>query len=168
MKKAFFLFALILSATALNASPAMERISIGKLSSVISEFRGAEGFEVFSLGRVGTVAIKSIVRLEALQDGGDGDLARLIGGIKKIAIVDFKECKQADKARFERKMGRLLNDDCLIMEAGDGKDKMKIYGVLDEKAERFDNFVLYVPSDCALVCFFGSIPLSTVSKALSQ
>lgn len=171
MKKLLILVALMSLTVTLKASTTKERGSLGKLSSTIAEFSDVEGFDVVSVGRIGTAAVKSLARLAYLKEDGDKDateVMKLIGGVRKVAVVDFDDCKEADKAKFKRKIERILTEDCLVMEAKDGRNAMKIFGVLDEKVERFDNFVLYAPEDCALICLFGTIPLSAVSRDIPQ
>lgn len=139
-------------------------VQCSKLSSVISEFRACDGFEVVRVGRIGTSAMKAITRI-ALRDGDQEakaflDLAK---DINKIAIVDYEDCCDSDRDAFNRKIGRLLKDDCLIMEAKDGGDVVKIYGVSDDRNAQISDFVLFAPSDCALVCIFGRIPIEAIS-----
>ncbi len=45
---------------------------------------------------------------------------------------------------------------------------MRIYGVVDESADSVKDFVLYTPSDCALICIFGSISMDAVAKIASN
>lgn len=171
MRKIFTLVALILATATLKASPQKDKVALDRLSSVIAECSDMPGFDVVSVGRIGTSALKSVIRLGSWSEKGGEDARKvmnIIKDIKKIAVVDYDDCCDADKARFTRKIERLLKDDCLVMEARDGGDVMKIYGVLDEKTDRIDNFVMYAPADCSLICLFGSIPLSTVTKAISQ
>ena len=52
------------------------------------------------------------------------------------------------------------------MEIKDGGDMCRIYGVVDDAADKLSNFVLYDPSDCTLICLFGTIPMSAVVSAL--
>lgn len=144
-------------------------VSADKLTSLISEFSGKEGFDVVRIGRLGTSAIKSFLRLGTLLDGDDEDaraLKDVIGGLRKLAIVDYGECSESDRQKFERKLGRLLRDEDMIMEAKDGGDAFKIYGVVDETTDKLRNFVLYDPSDCSLICLFGSISMSAVASAM--
>ena len=146
-------------------------VSLDKLASVISEFNGRDGFEVVKIGRIGTSAFKTLTKFAALNEGDSEDAQAVIdlfGGIKKITIVDFDDCSKSDKDRFTRKVESLLQEDYLIMEMKDGGDQMKIYGVLDDKTDKINNFILYTPSECALICLFGTISLNSVSTLIGQ
>ena len=45
---------------------------------------------------------------------------------------------------------------------------MKIYGVFDEQSGTVQDFVLYAPSDCALICLFGSISMDAIAQLVSK
>lgn len=146
------------------------KISLDELSTVIAESRDMAGLEVIQVGRLGTAALKQLANLSiASEDGGKEAraLMNVIRGVKKVAIVDYDDCSDVDKARFTRRVENILTPDCLLMEAKDGGQQMKIYAVYDEKSDKFDNFVMYAPADCALICLFGSIPLSAVTTIAS-
>lgn len=169
MKKYIITVIILLIATCAVAKEKDSGVSLSKLNAVISEYSLNDGFDVVNVGKIGTMAIKSLIRLGAMADG-DNDDARaalnLISGIKKIAIVDYDDCQESVRKGFEHKLSRILTDKELIMEAKDGGDIMKIYGVIDDKADKLGNFVMYAPQDCALICLFGTIPLSAIASAM--
>jgi hypothetical protein len=146
-------------------------IQIDQLNTVISEYSGKSGFEVIKVGKLGTSAIKALVKFGIMSEG-DGDDAReiikMVSGIKKLAVVDYEECESADKSEFSRKIEGILRDDFLLMEAKDGSDAMKLYGVMDKKNDKIGNFILYTPSECALICLFGTIDMSAITAFMAQ
>lgn len=179
MKRTAIIIIVLLSCLVSHASfaggaakgAATDGIRAEKLTGLISEFSRKEGFDVVRIGRFGTSAIKSIIRLGALADG-DSDEAKafkdVIGGLRKLAIVDYGECSDSDRQRFERKLERLLRDEDLIMEVKDGGESYRIFGVLDEDSDKLRDFVLYDPSDCSLICLFGSMSLSALTSAVDR
>lgn len=142
-----------------------------RLISLIAEYRYKDGFDVVKIGRLGTSAIKSLAKIGAWAEG-DGEDAKalkdVIGGLKKLAIVDYEDCSETDRHNFERKVGRILREEDTIMEFKDNGEICKIYGVMDESSDKLRNFILYNPSDCALICLFGSISLSKVISAMDR
>ena len=54
------------------------------------------------------------------------------------------------------------------MEVTDEGDQMQIYGLYDERTDVVRDFVLYTPSECALICLFGSISMDTVSRMMNN
>ena len=47
-------------------------------------------------------------------------------------------------------------------------EKMRIYGVMDEKTNEVKDFVLYAPSDCSLICLFGTLSMDAMAKIASN
>lgn len=170
MKRITLFTILLLASVFCHARTDGDGVSLDKLTSVISEFSRREGFDVVKVGRIGTAALRSLVKIGMTgEDDTESKAAmEIFKGVKKIAIVDFGDCSGSDKEAFKRKVEKILKDDCLIMEAKDGSDLMRIYGVVDDQTDKLKNFVLYTPSDNALICIFGSISLNKVTSLVGQ
>ena len=161
--------ALLCSAANAGTGAAGDGIRADRLTGLISEFSGREGFEVVRIGRLGTSIMKRFIGLGAWAEGDSGEareVRELLSGLKKLSIVEYGDCSEADREKFERRLGRVLADEDIIMEIKDGGDMCRIYGVVDDAADKLSNFVLYDPSDCTLICLFGTIPMSAVVSAL--
>ena len=52
------------------------------------------------------------------------------------------------------------------MEVNDEEDRMQIFGLYDERTDAVRDFVLYTPSECALICIFGKISMAAVEKII--
>lgn len=128
-----------------------------RLTSFISDCRCYEGAEVVQLGRLATSALKGAVRISGIGDPDVREALSLIKGIKSMSIFDYDDCSDADKAFITSRLDKILADGEILMEAKDGADKMRIYGVVDEGGDTVRDFILYAPHDCALICIFGSI-----------
>lgn len=137
-----------------------------KLFSLIDEYCGREGFEVIKLGSFGTSILKSAIKIAAAKEDDKDmqDVMKITKGMKKMAVVDYEGCNARTRETFNAKLEKLLESSELLMEAKDGSDTMKIYGVADESCETITDFVMYAPSDCALICLFGNIPIKTVME----
>lgn len=151
-----------------GSAPVRDAVRADKLTNLISEYSGKDGFEVIKVGRLGTSLVRSLVKFGLTHDEDPESAAILnaVKGIRKLAVVEYDSCSQADKDSFNRKVQRLLTNDSLIMEAKDESDAVKIYGVIDDKSDEVGNFVLYAPSESALICLFGTIPLSSISSIM--
>lgn len=141
-----------------------------KITSLINEYRSYDGFDVIRMNSLGTAAIKALVRMTALSDSDPEIRAALdmIKGIKKIAVVDYEDCDPAVKERFSRKLNRALASSDLLMEAKDGSEVMKMYGLVSDDSAVVRDFVMFAPDDCALICLFGSISLDAIMKIANQ
>ena len=167
MKRLVLIISILLYVPAFAATQG-NTVSKSGITSVINECRSIEGAELVRLGRVATAALKVTLRTAAIGDRDAREALSVMKGIKGITVLDFEDCSVADKARIARKLERTLSGSEMLMEANDGGDKMMIYGVVDEKSGTVGDFVLYSPSDCALVCLFGTISMDAVAKLASD
>ena len=106
--------------------------------------------------------------MAAIDDPDAKEALRLMKGVRGIYVFDFEDCSQHDKSRITRRLNRILSGSEVLMEASEGGDKMRIYGVVDENAGTVKDFVLYTPTDCVLICIFGTISMDTVSSIVTN
>lgn len=165
MKKLLIAITLALLAATMSARTSKESIPCDKLLALINEFNSQDNFEVVKVGSLGTSTIKSIVKLSAKEtcDKETREILKILNGIRKIAIVDYEDCTADVRSRFTGRLDKILASSDLLIETKDGDDIMKIYGVVNNDASIVRDFVMYVPSDCALICLFGSIPMDAIS-----
>lgn len=169
MKKILLiLFALTL---AFSSAGRDKGINYSKLNALISDYRGTEGFEIVRIGVLGTSLIKPVAKIALRNETDDSEdllvLTRMINGLRKLAVVEYEDCDAFIKVEFGVRLEQILLDDYLIMEAKDDGDLVKIYGVVDGKGEELRNFVVYIPSDCTLVCIYGTIPVAELMNLVS-
>lgn len=181
-----FAFATMSSAPAsAGSSETAKGVSYSKLESLISSYKDAPGFDVNKIGRLGTGAIKALIKrsfkAESKEDAKNGtapadkdkgpdtnDIIKMVRGVKKITVVDYDECPSLVKAEITQKLDEILVPEGMIMEVKKHGDVMKLYGVLDEKSEKLRNFVLYAPEDHTIICLFGTISLNLINKTLAK
>ncbi len=162
-KKIILIICLLLPFTAFAGTP-RKTVSKAGISAVISECRHYEGAEVISLGRIATATVKGIIRVAAREDEDAREATKMMKGIRKISIFEFEDCSSEDKARIISKLDRVLSGSEMLMEASDSGEKMRIYGVYDDKKDKIKDFVMYTPSDCALICLFGTFSMDDIAK----
>lgn len=155
--KRFLLLLAILVPIVSQASSATDKLTKTRITACISDFSDCEGVEVVQLGRFATGAIKGAARVAALRDRDVRKALKMMKGIKGISIFDYDSCSEADKAAITARLDGIMTDGEVLMEAKDGDDKVKIFGVIDDKGDVIHDFVLYAPNDCALICIFGNI-----------
>lgn len=168
MKKIILITVLALASVFCYAKSDKSGITAGKLTSLISEFSGKEGFEVINVGKFGTSALKRLIKMSADDDDEMKSVIKVINGIKKVAIVDYEDCTASDKEKFIRKIDRILNSDNLIMEIRDDGETMKMFGITDDNNDIVSNFIIHAPSDGALICLFGTLPLKEITSTMSR
>lgn len=167
MKRLALIISILLSLPALAAAQG-KTISKTGITSTISECGSIEGAEMVRLGRVASAALKGTIRLAAINDPDARAALKLMKGLHGITVLDYEDCSTADKEYISRKLERALSGSEKLLEAKDSGDKMMIYGVVDEKSGTVSDFVLYSPSDCALVCLFGSISMEAMARIASD
>ena len=162
MKKILLLAAILLPLMA----PALSggNIPKSKITSLIAECQRYEGVEVVQLGSLATMALKATVKLAAADDPDVREALKLIGGIKRISIVDYENCVPAVRNKIGRRLDRILADGDLLLETRDGEEIMQIYGVVDEQSGTVRDFVMHNPSGSSLICIFGSIPVEKIAR----
>lgn len=163
MKK-LLLFLLLLGPIAATAASPEGRIPKTQISTFISEYSHCEGVDVVRLGRLATGAVKGVVRVASIKDRDAREALSLMKGVKSLYVFDYASCSPALRDRIGRRLDRIFRNTELLMEVNDEEDKMQIFGLYDEKTDAVRDFVLYTPSECTLICIFGSISMNTVSR----
>ena len=126
-----------------------------KVQNLVNQYKHNEGFEVMSLGRVGTSLIKGAIRLSA-ETAEDREAIKIFTNIKRLCIVDFEEAQPEVRARFERKLEKILDGMELIMEVNEDGECVRFYGV--EDGSGIKDCIMY-SSDGALIITEGGIDL---------
>ena len=126
-----------------------------KVQNLVNQFKGCEGFEVVSLGRVGTSLIKGAIRLSA-ETAEDREAIKIFTNIKRLAIVDFEGANPEVKARFVHRLEKILDGMELIMEVNEDGECVRFYGV--EEGTGIKDCIMY-SSDGALIITEGGLDL---------
>lgn len=139
-------------------------ISMARLNSLVSVCRIYKDVEIVKVGSVGMSLLKFAARISA-EDEEDRDALRAMNGIKSISVMDYSECRAGDRDAISARIDHMLAGKTPIMEVKDDGEAMFIYGVVSEDGGQIKDFVLYIPSDCALIGIFGSIDTATLMKS---
>lgn len=143
-----------------------KNIPKAKLSSFLYECRYEPGVELVRLGSLPTMFVKAMVRKglkEEMDDPEAQAVLRVIGGIKKISVLDYEDAPAETKELITQRLDYIFRDVDLLMETkGDG-ESMSMYGVCSDDGDKVRDFVLYSPSDCALICLFGTISMKDLN-----
>ncbi len=163
--KIILLFLCLLLPLAASAGTPAKKVSKTKVTSVIAEARRYEGVEVVRLGRVATAALKGLVRAASREDPDAREALQLMRGVKNLTVLDYDDCAPAVRERLARRLDEALGGSELLMEAKEsGGTSMQMFGILDEQTDLVRDFVIHAPSEGALICIFGSIPMDVLGK----
>ena len=164
MKKIVLFLTALLLCLAPTGTAAQSRISHTKISSLVSQYRRTEGFEVIKLGAVSTLAIKKLVNLSAREDPESLEFLRAINGIRRITVIDYEDCRDQVRRDISEQIAGIVSGAELLMEVQDGSDRLSMYGVVSNKGDKVKDFVLFSPNNSALICLFGSLNMDTLMK----
>lgn len=167
MKKLLLLLCFLLP-LAVSARPAGKSIPKTELTSIISEFRRYDGVEVVRIGRLGTGAIKALVRTAARKDPEAREALKMVKGVHKLTVLEYEDCAPEVRDRLNRRLVTALEGSDLLMEAKDGSSAMRMYGVVDDATGDISNFVIHAPSDCALIFLAGTLSGDVLTKMMSD
>lgn len=155
---------LVLSLSAM----AGKNVSKTQLATLVSEYRQYDGVELVQLGSLATSALKTVIRISAKNDPDAAEALQLLNGIRRLTVFEYEDCSPAVKEKITRKLNRILNGSELLIEAKDGDDSMRMYGVVDEKGDTVRDFILHTPGSCALICIFGKVSMKALSKMMKD
>ncbi len=139
-----------------------------QIAGVISEFRGCEGVEVVQLGSLATSALRATIRLSSPGDPDALQALSMMKGIRRLTIFEFEDSSEAVKKKICHKLDKAFEGAELLMEAKDGTDSMKLYGVLNEKSDTVSDLMMYAPGDCALICIFGKVSMDAIAEIMKD
>ena len=151
--------ALCLASTAWAGNPG------GKLRSLVSSFKGTEGFDIVDLGGPAMLLLKAAARAE-VDDPEDRAAMDLFRSLKRLTVVDFSEAAPEKREKFLRKLDRILEGEEVLMEARDGGEKVAIYGLTSKDGSRIDDII--IRADDALISVRGSIRTDQIEALMNQ
>ena len=137
----------------------------GKLRSLVSSFKGTEGFDVVDLGGPAMLLLKAAARAE-VDDPEDRAAMDLFRSLRRLTVVDFSEAAPEKREKFLRKLDRILAGEEVLMEAKDGGEKVAIYGLTSKDGSRIDDII--IRADDALISVRGSIRTDQVEALMKQ
>lgn len=137
----------------------------GKLRSLVSSFKGTEGFDIVDLGGPALFLLKAAARAE-VDDPEDRAAMDLFRSLKRLTVIDFSEAAPEKREKFLRKLDRILDGEEVLMEAKDGGEKVAIYGLTSKDGSRIDDII--IRADDALISVRGSIRTDQVEALMKQ
>ena len=137
----------------------------GKLRSLVSSFKGTEGFDVVDLGGPALLLLKTVARAEA-DDPEDRAAMDLFRNLRRLTVIDFSEAAPEKKEKFLRKLDRILDGEEILMEAKDGGEKVAIYGLSSKDGSQIKDII--IRADDALISVRGSIRTDQVEALMKQ
>lgn len=137
----------------------------GKIRTLMNEFRDEPGFEVVDMGPLALGLIRAAARTEAKNDD-DRKALQVFKDIKHLTILDFSDAEASRKEKFLRKAKRVLADEEMLMEAKDGGETVRIYGLSNAAGDILEDIILLAGD--ALISVRGKIRADLIGELVNQ
>ena len=137
----------------------------GKLRTLVNEFRNEPGFEMVDMGPVALGLIRAAARGEVKTED-DRKALQVFKDIKRLTILDFSDAEASRKEKFLRKAKRVLAEEEMLMEAKDGGETVRIYGMSNAAGDILEDIILL--ADDALISVRGKIRADLVGELVNQ
>ena len=137
----------------------------GKIRTLVNDFRDQPGFEVVEMGPVALGLIRVAARGEVKNDD-DRKALQVFKDIKRLTILDFSDADAAHKEKFLRKARRILADEEMLMEAKDGGETVRIYGLSNAAGDILEDIILL--AEDALISVRGKIRADLIGELINQ
>ena len=138
-----------------------------ELRTLVGSYRGTSGFEVFQIGKPFIGLMKLVLKTQT-SDAEEKALLEALSGVSRLTVVDYEDCPGKVKTEFTRKVNRILKDEDLLLEAKDGSDKVRIYGILSKDGKIVRDVILHEEGDGNLICFSGRIRTDQLGALIAE
>jgi hypothetical protein len=136
-----------------------------QLRSLVSSYKGTEGFEIVDIGGIGLGLLKAAAK-SAAETPEDREALKLFNGLKRLTIVDFSDAAPETREKFLRKANRILQGGEMLMEAKDGDETVRIFGTSSEDGSLLEDIALLAGD--ALIFVRGSIRADQIGALMKQ
>ena len=136
-----------------------------KLRSLVSSYKGTEGFEIVDLGGIGLGLLKAAAR-SAAESQEDREALKLFSGIKRLTVVDFSDAAPEVRDKFLRKANKILKGGEMLMEAKDEGETVRIYGTSSSGGDLLEDIAIL--AEDALIFVRGTVRMDQVGELMKQ
>ena len=140
-------------------------IQNNQLRSLVSSYKGTEGFEIVDIGGIGLRLLKAAAR-SAVETKEDREALKLFNGLKRLTVVDFSDAAAGDRDRFLARAKGILSQEEMLLEAKDGDETVRIYGNASADGSLLEDIAIQAGD--ALIFIRGSIRTDQVEALIRQ
>lgn len=155
---------IVLSASA-NALAAESGKSTQKsVSAVIKKYSHEKYVESMNLGRIGLSAFRTVIRLSSDKD--DRAMLELTRNIHSMSMMEYEDCSARVRKQISAEIETALSGSSMLMELHDDDETVRIYGTVAADGKSVSDTVIFIPEDCALICFYGSVGIDALQNSV--
>ena len=137
----------------------------GIIRTLVNEFRDEPGFEVVDMGPVALGLIRAAARGEVKTEE-DRKALQVFKDIKRLTVLDFSDAEASRKEKFLRKAKRVLAEEEMLMEAKDGGETVRVYGMSNAAGDILEDIIILAGD--ALISVRGKIRADLVGELIQQ
>ena len=137
----------------------------GQLRALVNEFRSEPGFEVVDMGPVALGLIRAAARGE-VKNEEDRKALQVFKDIKRLTVLDFSDAEASRKEKFLRKAKRVLAEEEMLMEAKDGGETVRVYGMSNAAGDILEDIIILAGD--ALISVRGKIRADLIGELVNQ
>lgn len=149
-----FIFALMMLAATISC--AAESKTVNSVISIVNEYSSDPDIDVISIGKLG-IDIVTVLGKLSVETKEEKDVVALLSGFSKILVADYEDAEISKRQEINSKLTKALEGAEKIIEVKDEEDTVLVYGTSVNDGEKLEDIIIYIPEDCALICFVGSI-----------
>ena len=135
----------------------------GQIRTLVNEYRNEPGVDVVDLGSIALGLLRATMRTQA-ENEQDRKAIELLRGIKRLTVLDCSEAAQNVRESFLRKAKRALAGEEMLMEAKDGDETVRVYGLSSDDGSLLQDIVIL--AEDALISIKGSIRMDQVGALI--
>ena len=135
----------------------------GKLRTLVNEYRDEPGVEVVDLGGVALGLLRATIRTQA-DNEQDRKALDVLRSIKRLTVLDYSDAAQSVKDSFLRKAKRILANEEMLLEAKDGGETVRIYGLSSDDGNLLEDIIIL--AEDVLISIKGKIRMDQVSELI--
>ena len=135
----------------------------GQLRTLMNEYRNEPGVDVVDLGSVALGLLRATIRTQA-DNEQDRKALDVLRSIKRLTVLDYSDAAQSVKDSFLRKAKRILANEEMLLEAKDGGETVRIYGLSSDDGNLLEDIIIL--AEDALISIKGKIRMDQVSELI--
>ena len=135
----------------------------GELRTLVNEYRNEPGVEVVDLGSIALGLLRTTIRTQA-ENEQDQKALDVLRGIKRLTVLDLSEAAHTVKDSFFRKAKRILANEEMLLEAKDGGETVRVYGMSSGDGSILHDII--VLADDTLISIKGKIRMDQIGELI--
>ena len=148
------------------AVPKEKKVDAEKVLNLINDYREKDGFDIVSMGGLTWGLIKMVAKSSASE--ADRKALEVLDGLNRFVVVEYHGADTNARDAFSRKAEEILDGVEKIIEIKEGGETMNIYGTLSKDGKLIKDIIIFVPEDCSLLCFMGSIDTESLGEVVKM